>query len=167
MSDVASLASADIEAFLIDEAHLLDTRRFEDWMALFTDDGLYWAPSVPEQESPLDHVSLVYDDKEAMDTRIRRLRHPRIHSQNPPTRTSRIVANPVVEQADDGTGSCVVRSKFLLYEYRPSVPDAHERVFGGTYWHTLARTPAGLRIKFKKALLANCDARLSPFFVYF
>lgn len=165
--DAPVLAPADIEAFLIEEAFLLDTRRFEAWMDLFTEDGLYWAPAAPDQESPLDHVSLVYDDRDAMATRIRRLRHPRIHAQTPHTRTSRIIANPVVEQADDGAGTCVVRSKFMLYEYRPSVPDAHERVFAGTYRHTLVTTSVGLRISFKKALLANCDARLSPFFVYF
>ena len=155
-----------IEAFLIDEAHLLDLRQFETWMELFTEDGLYWAPSSPTQESPLDHVSLIYDDRDAMTTRIRRLRHPRIHAQNPPTRTSRIVANPIVLEAD-ADGRFIVRSKFMLYEYRPSVPEAQERILGGTYWHTLVPTPDGLRIKFKKALLANCDARLSPFFVYF
>lgn len=154
------------ESFLINEAHLLDSRQFEAWTELFTEDGLYWAPSTPEQESPLDHVSLVYDDREAMDTRIRRLRHPRIHAQNPHTRTSRIVANPVVEETM-GDGAVLVRSKFIIYEYRPSIPEAQERVFGGTYWHTFVLSSEGMKIKFKKALLANCDARLSPFFVYF
>ena len=42
-----------------------------------------------------------------------------------------------------------------------------ERVFGGTYWHHLTESDGGFRIRWKKALLANCDARLSPFFVYF
>jgi len=42
----------DIEPFLINEAYLLDTRQFETWMSLFTDDGYYWAPADAEQESP-------------------------------------------------------------------------------------------------------------------
>ena len=160
------LPREEIEAFLVEEANLLDSRQFESWMGLFTEDGLYWAPSSPEQEGPLNHVSLIYDDREAMATRIRRLRHPRIHAQNPPTRTSRIVANPAVE-SQDADGGCIVRSKFIIYEYRPSVPEAQERVFGGTYWHTLVQMPDGIKISLKKAQLANSDARLSPFFVYF
>lgn len=161
------LSAAAIESFLIEEAHLLDSRAFEAWMALFTPDGFYWAPSTPEQDNPLDHVSLIYDDREAMETRIRRLRHPRIHSQNPHTRQTRILANVAVEEPNGGTEGRLVRSKFLLYEYRPSVPEAHERVIGGTYWHRLVHTDDGLKIASKKAVLANCDARLSPFFVYF
>ena len=156
-----------IETFLIHESHLLDSRRFEYWMALFTDDGYYWAPSTPDQEDPLNHVSLIYDDRKAMEARVRRLRHPRIHAQNPHTRTSRIVANPFIEDFDRETGQCTVRSKFVIYEYRPSVPEAQERVFGGTYWHRLIDVENGPWILWKKAVLANCDARLSPFFVYF
>lgn len=162
-----ALTLAEIEPFLIEEAHLLDSRQFEAWMELFTADGVYWAPSTPDQDNPFDHVSLIYDDREAMETRIRRLRHPRIHSQNPHTRTTRMIGNFAVEEPCDAGGGCVIRSKFLLYEYRPSIPEGQERVLGGTYWHRLVRTGAGLKIARKKALLANCDARLSPFFVYF
>lgn len=155
----------DIEPFLINEAHLLDSRQFEAWMALFTDDGDYWAPSVSDQDSPTDWVSLIHDDKERMATRIHRLRHPRIHAQDPPTRTSRIVANPYIEEVEDEC--CTVRSKFILYDYRPSIPEAEAHLFAGTYWHRLVREDGDIRIVRKKALLANCDARLSPFFIYF
>ena len=165
VNDILTLPA--IDAFLVEEAHLLDSRRFEDWMELFTPDGVYWAPSAPDQSDPLNHVSLVFDDREAMETRIRRLRHPRIHSQNPHTRTSRIVANPAIEDTAPDGRACRVRSKFLIYEYRPSIPEPQERVFGGTYWHDLVADADGIRIARKKALLANCDARLSPFFVYF
>ena len=43
---------APFEQFLIHEAALLDGRRFRDWMALFADDGTYWVPAVPGQQSP-------------------------------------------------------------------------------------------------------------------
>ena len=156
-----------IEEFLLHEAHLLDDRRFEEWMALFTDDGYYWAPASLDQQDPLNAVSLIYDDREAMQTRIRRLRHPRIHSQTPPSRTARLVANACIEERDADGGACIVRSKFIIYEYRPSIPEALERVFGGTYRHRLVATPQGLRIAWQKAMLANCDARLGPFAIYF
>ena len=156
-----------IEEFLLHEAHLLDDRRFEEWMELFTAEGFYWAPASLEQTDPLNVVSLIYDDREAMQTRIRRLRHPRIHSQTPPSRTARLVANACVEEATDDGSACTVRSKFIIYEYRPSIPEALERVFGGTYRHRLVVEPHGFRIVWKKALLANCDARLGAFAIYF
>ncbi len=156
-----------IEEFLLHEAHLLDDRRFEEWMELFTPDGYYWAPASLDQPDPLNSVSLIYDDRAAMETRIRRLRHPRIHSQTPPSRTARLVANAVIEAAEPDGSACVVRSKFIIYEYRPSIPEALERVFGGTYRHRLVAAPQGFRIAWKKAILANCDARLGAFAIYF
>src|SRR6266508_3998968 len=33
-----------IERFLVHEARLLDDRRFEGWVELFTDDAHYWMP---------------------------------------------------------------------------------------------------------------------------
>ena len=51
-----------IEDFLIHEARLLDERRFEEWRDLFTDDGRYWVPLKPDQQSP-DETSLFYDDR--------------------------------------------------------------------------------------------------------
>lgn len=35
----------EAEAFLFREARLLDERRLDDWLALFTDDSRYWIPS--------------------------------------------------------------------------------------------------------------------------
>jgi len=41
---------AECEAFLVDEAQLLDEGKFEDWLALFTDDAWYWVPSEPNRK---------------------------------------------------------------------------------------------------------------------
>ena len=35
----------DIEQFLLDEADLLDERRFEEWIELMADDVHYWMPT--------------------------------------------------------------------------------------------------------------------------
>ena len=43
MTDVKSEA----EAFLIAEARLLDAGRFDEWLALFAEDGFYWVPAAP------------------------------------------------------------------------------------------------------------------------
>src|SRR5205823_6815646 len=119
------------EDFLVHEASLLDDGRFDEWLALFTDDACYWVPSEPNQASPHDTVSLIYDDRRLLETRVRRLASPRIYSQEPPSRTSRIVANVTVEDIATDGSAATVRSKFQLLEYRRE----HQRMFGGTCFH--------------------------------
>lgn len=145
----------EIEAFLFFEVGLLDDRLFEEWVALFTDEGFYWAPASPDQESPLESVSLFYDDVEMLKTRFARLRHPRVHSQIPPSRTSHMVSNVVIDSRDKKPGVFDVSARFQLLEYRP----AHaQRVFGGRYDYTLVRSAGGdFRIAAKKATIINCD----------
>ena len=46
----------EMAAFVHAELDCLDQRRFEDWIALFAEDGFYWAPVAADQASPLDHV---------------------------------------------------------------------------------------------------------------
>src|ERR1700704_6082841 len=104
----AGVDRARLEELLIHEARLLDERRFRDWMALFTEDGTYWVPAAPDQESPYSQASLFFDDRELMKTRIDRLEHPLIHVQTPPSRTVHLVSNVTIEPADAGTGEVSV-----------------------------------------------------------
>ena len=97
-----------LEQFILREARLLDERRFREWMDLFADDGTYWVPAVPDQQSPFDQASLFYDDRELMQTRIERLAHPRIHVQTPPSRTAHLVGNAVVDMSDEANGEYLV-----------------------------------------------------------
>jgi 3-phenylpropionate/cinnamic acid dioxygenase small subunit len=145
---------AVLEAFLFEEARLLDARRFRDWMALFAEDGTYWVPATGGQHSPLNQVSLFYDDRDLMKTRIDRLEHPRIHIQTPPSRTAHLVGNVTVDEADDAKGHYVVSSTVIMVEYR----DDRQRLFAGRQTHALRRTGDGLRIVQKRVDLINCDS---------
>src|SRR5947199_9835337 len=53
---------AGAEHVLVHEARLLDDRHFEEWMARFTDDGIYWVP-VDLDGDPRTPVSYYLDDK--------------------------------------------------------------------------------------------------------
>jgi benzoate/toluate 1,2-dioxygenase beta subunit len=150
------------EAFLIHEARLLDDGHFDEWLALFTADARYWVPSQPDQDSPYDTVSLMYDDRRLLETRVRRLADPRIYSQEPRSRTSRIVTNVTVEEGR-GEQARLVRSKFVLVEYRRET----QRLFAGTYWHELVREGEEIRIAMKRVDLVNCDAPLDGLVVPF
>ncbi|MDE0056906.1 MAG: aromatic-ring-hydroxylating dioxygenase subunit beta [Defluviicoccus sp.] len=145
-------APDEIEGFLVAEARMLDERRWEDWLALFAEDGWYWVPLEEGQDNPREVVSLIYDDRRLLETRIRRLAEAALHAQTPASRTSRIVANPTVEEEEGG--EVTVRAKFQMVESRNDA----RRVFAGTTWHRLRRDGEGFRIRWKRVDLVDCDA---------
>ena len=56
--------------FVVAEANLLDELRFDDWLALFTEDGRYWMPLAHGQTDPRLHASLMFEDKLLLQVRI-------------------------------------------------------------------------------------------------
>ena len=150
------------EIYLIREARLLDERRFREWMELFTEDGIYWVPAKPGQESPHDHASLFYDDRQLMKTRIDRLEHPLIHVQTPPSQTVHLVGNVMIEAADETKGEYAVSSNVVMVEYRLD----RQRIFAGRQVHQLRRVgeasldrdQASLKIAHKRVDLVNCES---------
>ena len=115
------------------EARLLDEGKFDEWLALFTPEAWYWVPIEPDQADPLRDRFVINDDRRLLETRVRRLASPRMYSQEPRSRTSRIVANVTIEEA--ATNACTVRSKFMMIEYRRE----QQRLFAGTALHGLVR----------------------------
>ena len=79
--------AGDAAAFLAHEADLLDAGRFDDWLDLFDEDGLYWVPSSRDQTDMDGQVSIMLEDKPLLKLRITRLSHPRAHSVLPPPAT--------------------------------------------------------------------------------
>jgi 3-phenylpropionate/cinnamic acid dioxygenase small subunit len=140
------------EHFLLHEARLLDEAKFDDWLALFTLDGWYWVPIEPGQTDPHTTVSLIYDDRRLLETRVRRLASPRMYSQEPRSQTSRMVTNVSIEDSEGR--SATVRSKFVMVEYRRE----QQRLFAGTAWHRLVQVDGAIRIAWKRVDLVNCSA---------
>jgi len=157
------LTEAEARRFLLQEARLLDEARYEEWLALFMADAWYWVPSQPEQKSPLDTVSLIYDDRRLMETRVRRLGNPHMHAQQPASRTSRIVANVTLEATNPPEQAAAVRSKLLMVEFRRN----EQRLFAGTCLHRLVRAGDGLKIASKRVDLVNCEGELEGLVVPF
>ena len=154
LAAMAGIDRARLEEFVMHEARLLDERRFREWMGLFTDDGTYWVPAVPDQKNPFDEASLFYDDRDLMKTRVDRLEHPRIHVQTPPSRTAHLVGNTLIEAVDEVKSEYVVGSTVIMVEYR----DEQQRVFAGRQHHRLRREGASFRIVQKRVDLINCDS---------
>ena len=147
---------ARAERFLLTEARLLDTRRFEDWLALWRPEGLFWMPLDPERhDSPAVHQSLVLDDLRRLGERVERLRSRAAWSQQPPTRTLRHLGN--VEAWDDGD-AVEVRSVLTLHAHRDGM---HSLVSGRQEHRLVPRDGDGsdqLLIEVKVLDLLDADA---------
>ena len=118
--------------FLYKEARLLDQRKFEEWNDLFAESGMYWIPLEEDQEDPLNHLSLAYENSMMRQVRINRLNHDRAWSQKPRSRTSPIVSAIVVESVCEASNQLIVGSAFTMAEWR----SFGLRTFAGLYKHT-------------------------------
>lgn len=145
-----------LRKFVVREARLLDEKRFDEWLALFTEDGHYWVPAVHGQKDPHLENSLAYEDAFLLRLRIERLKSPQAYSQLPPSRCHHVLQVPEVESQDAGKAEYLVRTPFLYTETRG---DESQR-YAATAWHTLVWRDGSLRIRLKRVDILNCDAML-------
>jgi 3-phenylpropionate/cinnamic acid dioxygenase small subunit len=101
--------------FVYREARLADEGRYAEWLALWTDDGVYWVPATTDPGADPDkHISHIYDDRGRIETRVKLLQTGHRYSQEPASRMRRLVSN--IETALAGDGELVVESNFVLAE---------------------------------------------------
>jgi 3-phenylpropionate/cinnamic acid dioxygenase small subunit len=126
-----------VEQFVYREARLLDERRFREWLKLFTDDIHYWMaqrtvryPRVSKaikiadanryDDDDLPHAGglALYDENlDSLERRIARLETGLAWSEDPPSRTRRLITNIEVKPAKHDSEICVY-SNFLVYKNR-------------------------------------------------
>lgn len=152
---MATLSRPEVEDFLYREARLLDERRFDEWLGLFTPDGHYWVPCGLGEDPGLA-THLVYDDRAQLEDRIWQLQQPRRFAQNPPSMTTHLISNVEVEGGADSRPT--VRSSFVVYEMRKTQAGRGEpRSFAGRYEHHLRWEDEQWRIGLKKVWLIDRD----------
>ena len=64
-----------VEQFLYREARLADEGDYDAWEALWTDDALYWVPIGGEGGDPQQEMSVIYDNRNRISTRLKQLTH--------------------------------------------------------------------------------------------
>ena len=145
----------DVERFLYREARLADEHAYEEWEALWTDDALYWVPFGGDDIDPTQRVSVLYDNRSRIATRIRQFLTGKRHSAAPPPRIRRIISN--VERLGEDKGDVLVAANFAVYESRTE----GIRLWAGRYEYRLRRTDDGLRMAAKTVLLIDNDRPLA------
>lgn len=138
----------ELEAFVLQEARLLDERRFAEWLALFADDGRYWVPTRAGQASPQEALSLFHESRPLLAIRVERLQRPDMHANTPASRTLHHVSGIEVVSGTE------VRSSLVVAEWR----EGETRWSAGRVLHRLRRDPQGLRIVLKRVDLIDSEA---------
>lgn len=82
-----------VERFLALEARLLDTHAYDDWEALWADDGIYWIPANGSDIDPEREMSIVYDNRSRIGIRVAQLKTGRRHTQMPRSEIVHFVSN--------------------------------------------------------------------------
>lgn len=142
-----------VEQFLFRQAELLDAKRWQDYIDLFSADGIYWMPPDPSHTTWDGMPAIFAEDRNLMTVRMNRVLHPDAWSQRPLWGTSHVVGNVMIESDKPG-GEVVVRSRFHMMELRRD----DVRHFAGSYVHHLKRTKDGFRIKLQRVDMANAQA---------
>jgi len=101
--------------FMYRQARLADEARYAEWLALWTDDAVYWVPATTDPGADPDkHISHIYDNRGRLETRIKMLQSGYRYSQEPASLMRRIVSNIEVTAADND--ELVAESNFALAE---------------------------------------------------
>jgi 3-phenylpropionate/cinnamic acid dioxygenase small subunit len=135
------------------EARLLDQLRYDEWLALYAAECIYWVPSTPRAGDPRREIAIMFDDRRRLEDRIYRLRTGFAWSQAPASRTVRLVTNVEVFAAarDDAR---MLRSNFLISEFWGD----ETRVLTGWAGHRIVRAgDGGWQIQAKQVNLIDCD----------
>lgn len=119
------LSRHEAEEILFTEARLLDDGLYEEWLELFTEDGIYWIPS-DEAADPVQETSIMYDDKRQREKRVFQLRNKHL-AQDPLSRTVHFISNVEIEETES-PDEVTVRCNVIVAEMRPG--DHQELVKG-------------------------------------
>jgi benzoate/toluate 1,2-dioxygenase beta subunit len=150
---ISELAVRDQFRMLLErEARLLDQLRYEDWLALYARECIYWVPSTPKAGDPRREISVMFDDRRRLEDRIYRLRTGFAWSQAPASRTVRLVTNVEVF-GTDRADTHMVRSNFLISEFWGD----ETRILTGWAGHQVERNADRWEIRAKQVNLIDCD----------
>lgn len=139
------------------EAAYLDEQKWDDWLALYTEDCEYWMPAwradgtlTADPRTELSHI--YYASRAGLEDRIVRIRSGRSPASTPMPRTAHILGS--VLPAESTTADRLrLDSTWVSHVYFPRSRESH--AFFGRSEHELVLRDGGWRIAKKKILLQN------------
>jgi 3-phenylpropionate/cinnamic acid dioxygenase small subunit len=146
---------ARIEQFLYREARYADEHDYDAWEALWTDDALYSVPAGGDLSGDQGaQMSVIYDNRNRISTRLAQLRTGKRHSQTPPSGLRRLISNvEILGREGDDT---LVGANFLLAESR----ERGTEIWAGRVSYRLRLSDGDIRLAAKTVLLVNRDRPL-------
>ena len=147
-----SIERQDIIDFLYTEARLIDAQKFDDWLALYAKDCIYWMPLEYGQTEEHLTTSLMYEDKLLLTVRVERLHGDRTFSQRPKSRCHHLLQNPEILSIRGDT----VKTK-TSFHYTETRLDAQFFLVGWAE-HTLRKTKNSFQITRKQVNLINPES---------
>jgi 3-phenylpropionate/cinnamic acid dioxygenase small subunit len=145
----------EVEQFIYREARFQDEHEYDAWEALWTDDAIYWVPSGADDIDPTTTMSIIFDNRSRIGTRIKQLHTGKRHAQNPVSRLRHLITN--IELLSTDGDELQAGANFLVYESR----ERGVTLWAGRTEWTLRRLDGELRIARKKVMLVNNDRALS------
>jgi benzoate/toluate 1,2-dioxygenase subunit beta len=124
-----------------------------EWLALWTDDGVYWVPATTDPAADPDrHLSHIWDNRARIETRVKLLQTGHRYSQEPPSLMRRVVSNIEVTAGDGG--ELIAESNFIPAEL--AVQARHDlHWWAGRTTHHLVPVAGELRMRRKRVVLVN------------
>jgi biphenyl 2,3-dioxygenase beta subunit len=166
----AMLLQYEVERFYYDEAALLDAHRYDEWIALFSDDAHYFMPirrtrmqrELDKEFTKPGEMAFFDDTKTLLAGRITKLGSGRSWAEDPPSRTRHLITNIRILK-DDGR-TLEVESNFHLYRTRLN---SEETSWIGSRRDVLRRVEGTFQIVDRKIFLEQTvllSRNLSNFF---
>ena len=119
------LLTHEVTEFLYAEAELLDERRFDEWLELFTEDAQYWMPMRQNIQSGEEHreytsntegISWFDEGKETLKSRVDQIKTGQHWAEEPISRVCHMVSN--VQIIHGTPPEITVKSRMLVYRNR-------------------------------------------------
>lgn len=144
-----------ITQFVYREARLADEHDYDGWEQLWTEDALYWVPLPRSRENPMKHVSVIYDNRNRIRTRLAQLRTGKRWAQSPASNLRRVISNIEVLETHDT--EVVVGANFMLFEAK----ERFVETWAGRVTYKIRSVDGELRLASKTVDLVNAGKPLS------
>ncbi|WP_162854667.1 aromatic-ring-hydroxylating dioxygenase subunit beta [Sphingobium estronivorans] len=151
-------ATAIVRDILEQEAIFLEEKRWDDWLSLYTPDCLYWVPAWRRDgtlcSDPRRELSLIYyASRGGLEDRVIRIRSGQSPAGEQLARTTHLVSNVRLEDAEQSGGMLKARASFATHFYAPK--DRKPSICFGNLRVKIVQADAQWRIKEKIVQLQN------------